>query len=264
MPRKNLLTTLIILFLISISGIIVSGIVKADEFSDKYQEYLNKSSTYRSDYTAYIIARSQYLSFNTLNSKNQAVNATKTFITSRNNVLISYIGLLKTVNAEDFLSTYWSEQEKFINDVNGRVTTIGSLDDCLTISEMVENKHFEYQLYAKKTSGLNIISNVEKQLQKYNELIDKSNQFVSEIKNKQKDVTLLERWLLDAKNKQWLVDQKINTAKTNLTNINSRDVDALNNDFNAILYTIFEAHQNLKEGLKYLNEFSENIKYGNY
>jgi hypothetical protein len=253
-----------ILAFFSVAFCLSSKKILAVEFSDKYQTYLDKYATFRTDNSAYVVARSQYLTFDTLNAKNQALIATKSLMISRNNVLDAYIKMLLTLNADPTLSTYWSDQEQYLSDLNQKIPAITSLDDSLTVSGLIEGKQVEYQVYAKKTVGLISLNKIESQASKFTDLMKNANQLVTEIRNKQKDVTLLETWLLDAQNKQWLMQSKIDQARADLANLNSDSLDTLNTDFTAIQYVIFESQQYLNDGLKYLNEFSENIKYGNY
>lgn len=72
------------------------------------------------------------------------------------------------------------------------------------------------------------------------------------------------QYLTFAKSKQSLAVQKLARIHTQLLNLNSSSIDSVDENFNALKFSLFEANQYMHEATNFLTEYKERIKYGNY
>ncbi len=256
-------TACVFLFLLLFNIIAVIPLSLAD-FNQSYQGYLDTYEAYRSASNDYVTTRNQYLQYGTLNAKNDALTAGKKFLLTRDQTLLSYISLLRERITDTSFNPLLDDEEKFLKDHQERIPAVGSLEDAIVISQETEKRQANFLILSKKIVGLIILNKVETAEQSFRVLYTDAQKLIESIKASGKDASTLERWLLDAKNKQLLVEAKITESKNLLTNLHFTDQENLNSEYNKIQFTIFEANQYLKEATSFLNELAESIKYGKY
>lgn len=250
---------------ISVSGflLITNTHVRAG-FIEDYQGFLKTYDAYRAAHSTYITTRNQYLQYGTLNSQNEALEGVKKFLVMRDDVILSYISLLRLKNTDTILTSLLDDEERFLKAHREKVTAVGTLSDAVSVSQEAENRHITFQVTSRKIVATLLIAKVDAIRHKYLLLETKATSLILTLKNQGKDVVTLERWLLDAKNKELLVEQKLLEARNKTAVLRASSPENLTQEYNAIQFTIFEANQYLREALGFMTELSENIKYGNY
>lgn len=233
-------------------------------FSEDYQGFLKTYDAYRTAHNTYNTTRNQYLQYGTLNSQNEALEAVKKFLVMRDEVILSYISLLRLKNTDTLLTSLLDDEERLLKDHREKVPAVGTLSDAVSVSQTAENRHLPFQITSRKIVATLLIAKVDTLRLRYQQLEIKANSLIQTLKNQGKDVTTLERWLLDAKNKELLVELKLLEARNKTTALRASSPENLTQEYNAIQFTIFEANQYLREALRFITELSENIKYGNY
>lgn len=247
-----------ILFLFGLPQISRAG------FDDDYQNFLKVYDSYRTADQNYLTTRNQYLTYNTLTAKSDALAAVKTFLTDRNQVLLSYTTLLLERNADQTYGPALNNETNFLNQINNQIPAVGSLDDAVQISGQVEGNLLQYQTTSRQIVGSIVRAKIDSIRQNVMDLENQAGVLITQIKATGKDTSTLERWLLDAKNKELLGEQKLSEVQTKITNLSASSVDDLNSQYNQIQFTLFEANQYYKETLNFLAELSDSMKYGQY
>lgn len=256
LPRLFLFCLAILLF--------YTAIPASADFEEDYQGFLKTYDKYRTDQAAYIKTRNQYLTYGTLTSKNEAITGVRDFLISRNYVLLSYSSLLRSRNSDSLLAGILDEEEKLIKAHSEKASSLASLEDAVRLSKTIEDQHIAFQIISRKIVGTILINKVRDLQNQFILLERESNALIQTLKNTGKETSSLERWLLDATNKEMLADQKLLLAITQLNALQAYNLEELSKNYNKIQFTIFEANQYLKEGLAYLRELGQTIKYGKY
>lgn len=258
MHRKIILPVLLVVF-----GFVFFQLAYAS-FEDDYKNFLRLSDQYRQAHAAYINTRSQYLQYGTLNSKNEALNAAKTFLTARNDVLLSHLTLLRQSTADPGLTKQLEDHVNFLQESKLQVTALGSLEDIVEFSQTIEERHVPLLILSRQVVATLVTSKVDDLKLRFLVLENEATQLVAKLREQDKDVAVLERWLLDARNKRLLAEGKIRQARELIAQFSAGNTDDVNETYNSIEFTLFEAGQYLREGLAFTRELSEAIKYGNY
>ncbi|RJR16193.1 hypothetical protein C4579_00550 [Candidatus Microgenomates bacterium] len=232
------------------------------DFNEDYQKYVQSYDTYRQAHSKYLTSRSQYLQYRTLTAQNEALAAVKNVLVARDQVLIDYLQLLTYKTSEESDKNTLAAYTSLLNQHREQIPQVGSLDDAVELSRSVEvlilpmnnlYRHILATLAYKQVDVLGLrLGNLETE----------ASTLVSTLRAQNKDVSTLERWLLDARNKRTLVDSKLNQA-----NVYASIVGTNNDKENALgtmTTTLFQSLQYMRETLAYYHELGESIKYGNY
>lgn len=233
-------------------------------FEEDYQGYLKTYDSYRASYEKYATTRNQYLTYGTLNAKNDALVAGKDMITQRDDVLLSYISLLKSRNTDQVYTNLLDDETTFLLAHKNKIPGVSSLEDTVETAKEVEDRHLPLQVAAKKITATIIYNKVVGVKEAYISLENDATALIHNLKLKERDVSTLERWLLEAKNKELLADQKLSQASSKIASLKGSSLDQLNQGYNEMQFVLFEANQYLKEALRFMNELSESIKYGQF
>jgi hypothetical protein len=234
------------------------------DFERAYQDYLYQYDQYRTSLTNFLTAKSRFLTYKTLISQTEALSATKTFLEARDQVLTTYFKMLLERNPQENYRRLLEEETVFLSDHKNKISAVGSLEDAVDISKIVE-EHFPRTEVLVRQVIASLLLNKEKNLiNRLMSLETSFNEKVSFLKQQGKDVTTLERWLLSTRNKRLLAQTKIDEAQELTNKLTPKESTALSEDFGKIQVKIFEANQYLKEAAAYLREIKEELKYGNY
>ncbi|MEK7166727.1 MAG: hypothetical protein AAB874_08010 [Patescibacteria group bacterium] len=243
--------------------IVIKTPAKAD-FQSDYQGFLKTYDSYRSAHTQYLTTKNQYLQYGTLTAQNEALIAVKNFLSQRNGVLLSFISLLRLKNADQSYATLLNEEEVFLLGHQNRIPSVSTLDDSVRISQEAESRDNTFQTVSRKIAATIIISKVESLYLRYQLLDGEAQHLIQILKTQGKDTARLERWVLDAKNKALLAEQKLFEARNKTDVLSGFGVDQLSKSYINVQFTIFEAKQYITEALAFMTELKESIKYGDY
>lgn len=239
-------------------------------FDRAYQDYSYNLSLYDAALNTYKNAKAQYLQYNTLTAKEDSTAATLKLLQARDEVVITYLTSLRRKIAElpgvfdnekGPLLTNIDGEVSFYTEHKGKLTSAGSLEDLVSDSNTAKERYESATKIVIYSSLIGIGTGkneydrgmLEKSL---NDLKGK----VSEINtNGDKDVTAIERSLIDMANKIERSKVKDQAAK-DLINAMSKSeddkesvyIEAIGNAQNSQLY--------LKEVNKYLLEIVRQIK----
>lgn len=238
--------------------------VLAATFEEDYQGYLKTYDAYKLTYDAYVTTRSQYLTYGTLTSKNEALTAVKDFLINRDTVLASYFSLLSLKNTDTVYASLTGDEIEFLNEHKSRVPAVATLDDAVKISDEVEERNIKLQILAKKIVATVITSKINSLKLAFTVSENEAKNLVTTLKNTGHDVSVLERWLVEAKNKELLAEGKLAEVADKISKLSGANENSITTSYNEIQLLLLDANQYLKEALKYLKEIADTIKYGNY
>lgn len=234
------------------------------DFAQDYQGYLQTYDAYRSAHNRYITTRNQYFQYGTLTSQNEALSAVKQFLIVRDDVLLSYISLLRAKNPDPVYSQLLTDEESFLFAHKDRIPVISSLSDAERSAKEVEARHVQFHVTAKKLVATLFVNRIDETKLKFDLLANEAQTLMQALSTQGKDVSTLQRWLLDAKNKEFLSEQKILEARNQVASLQGNSSNQISERYNKIQLIIFEANQYMREAITYLNELSATIKYGDY
>lgn len=251
-------------FILATCYLIFNTFVFAD-FDRAYQDYLYQSDQYRKSLTDFLTAKNRYLTYGTLTSKTEALTSTKTFLDARDQVLLTYMQMLVERNPQDNLKNLLSDEIHFYSDHKNLIPAVGSLNDCVKVSEKFEEHYPSTEVITRQTVAGLLLAKVQVFDDRLASLSAGFEEKTNLVKGQGKDVTTLERWLLETRNKQLLAQNKLNEAQNLSDKLKpTRSPAQSSENFGQIQVLIFEANQYLKEGAAYLKEIKEELKYGNY
>ncbi len=262
--HKKILIFSLLTFLFSIFGFIV--IVKASDFDKSLSDYKASVDTYQKTYNDYQLARSQYLSSQTLASQQKAQQATYAFLKSRDDVVANYLRMLRQkindtqgISDNDKSGFYGriDSDVSFYIDHRDKIPSAGSLGDLFSDSDNAKDHYNKitspliYRILATLPDGA-----IQVFLGRINDVISRISSKTSEIR-KDKDTQTIERWIIETQNRVDRAKEKENLILTGLPKIET--VKDFFSTYNSTLGSYDETVQYLKEANIYLKEIVKNI-----
>ncbi|TSC53536.1 MAG: Uncharacterized protein LiPW16_363 [Microgenomates group bacterium LiPW_16] len=234
------------------------------DFEQAYQDYLYQYDNYRTSFTNFLTAKNRYLTYKTLVSETQALSATKIFLEARDQVSTTYLQMLLERNPQESFRKLLEEEISFFSDHKAKIPAVGSLEDVIHLSEIVEEHFARTEVLTRQVVANFLLTKVKTLEERLASLEAGFEEKVNLVKGQGKDVTTLERWLLSTRNKRLLARDKLEEASYLTNKLTPKKSTQVSEEFGKIQVLIFEANQYLKEGAAYLREIKEELKYGNY
>ncbi len=237
-----------------------------------YQDYLFHFNIYRQKYSEFQVAKNSYEKFKTLESQSQALAATKTMLSQRDQLLHAYLVFLSekvteeagltTVNKQLYQSLIRNELT-FLEGHSQLIPSINSIEDTSTVSEELESHYQVLQISIRQIIAglalgrLAVISrNLDKNIGMAQTLVNTQAALLTPDK-----VQTVNRWFLQITSKKNLYQQKVDEVNRDVTGLTGYDVGDIDQRFNEILGKIGEARQYLRDDISYLGEIVRAIKY---
>ena len=265
MPNINKFYFSLVLSLSVVLLLILTTSTSLADFSSDYQDYLKLYDSYRKKHSDYLTTRNQYLTYGTLNAKNSALTAVKEFMSVRDDVLLNYFTL---VRLKYFAYTIYlpllDADEKFLAEHKPVISPVASLEDAVKISQILEKQHLLMQINSRKIVGALLFAKLENLKNEVIQAEFTAQNIINTLKSQNKDVSILERWLLDAQSKRAQAELKQQEIESLVANLSASNLNNLSTNYNQIAFLVQETNQYLKEAVNFLNELKEAIKYGDY
>jgi len=246
-------------------------LVRAQEFnfSRAYNDYIFNYNQYRQSYSDFVAAKEAYLAYQTLTSKNTALEKTQKILKDEDEVIKTYLTALRMKVAE---TTGISSDEQNIvllkldNEVSwygkhkDNLSSAATLEDLVDSSKKMSGQYKNTEVLIYQTLGT-ILSGRENDFRnQINNKIQDLKGKIGEIRQKgDKDTSTAERWLLEAENRLTRSQEKQFAAQQILAKIKSTDTEK-NQSYDKAQFTLEESHQYLKEANSYLKEVLREIK----
>ncbi len=224
-----------------------------------YETYSAVYNKYRQTYAQFLKTKSSYLTYGTLTAQTEYLDATKKLLEIRDDVLITYVDLLFARNVDPNYSDILFEQKGKLIEHKTAIAAVATLRDAQrSFDQSLEKNYSVVQNLSRQIVGTIILTKVENSHTQLEEFEQQSNTLIEQLKIQGVDVTTLQRWLLQARDKRQLGQSNLITARTQIPGL------TVGATFNKFQLTLYSANQYLKEAGDFYTELLQEIKYGNY
>lgn len=237
-----------------------------------YQDYLYQSDLYRQKYSAFAVAKNEYLKFKTLTSQSTALEKTIAMIAQRDQLLRGYLLLLnEKLNEDSGLSatsrqtyqTLIANEVVFLEGQSKLVESIGSLEDAENASRQLESHYNVLQSSVRQTIGGIALGKLATLVQQFDIALADAKALVSTNRGSfspQKQATI-DRWLLQITNIRSLYQQKIDQMSSSIAQFKGSSLTDQDKTLLELKGKVSEARQYLIEGSGYLGELVTTLSY---
>lgn len=253
------------------------GIYKGG-YEKAYKDYLNQVETYRDAHQEYVLRKSQYQRFKTLQSQQDAQEATVAMLKERDRVVISYFIALKERLREQGkadesttseLNIQIDDQIGWFTDHEAKVPSAGSLEDLEKDSKEASKQFSDaspliYSVLGTISSGR--LTDMRERLDdKFTELKDKLDEIRLEDREDYKlsseKLQQLDRWIFDSELRIQRFSEKQDEAEVSIFGLNDPTKKrSAARTYNEAIQTLFEAQQFLRESSSYMLEILREIR----
>lgn len=258
---KKILSILIFLgiFLSSISPARSQTSIQADfDYNRAYADYVYNTQLYNDAYSAYQLARSQYLASNTLVAQNNAREATLKMLQARDEMLKTYLTAIRLriketsgISANDLNTAFAQIDNDFVwwSNHKTKLPSAGSLDDLVTDSDEAYAHYPATLMIVYQSLSTIFIGRLDSDRSDLGRSIADLKNKVAQIKaNGDKDTSQIERSLIDVDNSVSRSVSKQSEAKNIINSLSLEKSSGSNEEKFADIKT------KLKESLAYMNE----------
>jgi len=252
--------------------VLTAGIRPVSASSNQaYQDYQFQFSQYRQKLSDYQIAIRQYKQFNSLAAQQEALVqiqqllpqrnfATKTYLLFLNEMVTENPGLISTdrTNYREKLTI----QLAFLEQNSGQVPGIVTLDDADAVNKSFVTNYKELQAAYRQTIAGVQLGYLDYFARKFDEAAAQAQILIGAAKETAppEKHAIFDRWLLALSNQHSLYAQKAATIKAAIAGLGG-DLQSQERDFTKIRDTLAQAHKDLIDGVSYLGELKEALKY---
>ena len=242
------------------------------DFASAKSEYNDALTKYNQAYSDYLIAKNSHQTYQTLASLTEALEKSKIYLEKRDELIISHFGLLlEKIETSDFSSIILKESQKtvagaeiaFYENHLGLIPALATLKDAAAAAAKSEAQIPSSNLRSKQILGQILIAKVDSLKYKYASLGASIEENINELKknsSRKTKIEKLERWMVEVKNKQKLCENKLAVIKTGLANLKVKSTN-LEQEFNTLRIDITQSSLYLKEGVGFMKEILEEMKY---
>ena len=225
------------------------------DLNQAYQDYLHTYNQYRQ-------AQEEYSTAKTLAKTRQMLE--KRSEVFRDYLVFTRLNLAKTTRIIDYpTNVLYMKLDKETDWLLGHKDNLSSAstkEELLKISSEFELKHPHTEFLIYQSLGKIVKAKEDNLYQKVNQLISETETKTLEIKEENKEESLIwEHWLAEVKNRAGESLQKQNEAKTILQGLEAKT--QTNKEFHKAQFALKESNQSLKEVVFYLKEIIRKIKY---
>jgi hypothetical protein len=273
--KKRIFTQLVLI--VMFFGLFI-GVANSQEalFADKFKEYQENMNKYTKVHEEYVLAKSQYLKFDTLKSQNEAFAATLNLLQVRDDVVITYLeslrarlngvgGLEEQITSDIVFQV--DEEIRWFREHKARLPSSGDLEDLVEDSDEAEDRwendaELIYKILAYIPAGrLQLLRN------KLGLLNTRINEKVKLIKNEEREeykfdnekINIIDQWLFESENRVIRVDNKQDEAVEIIATIGEKKARE-QSGYNSAVDILRDSLQHLKEARKLSNEVIKEIK----
>ena len=260
-----------VLIVLSLLALPLLHIVHATS-EQAYSDYIYQSDQYRNSYSDFQIAKNEYLKFKTLTSQTTALEKTKLMLVQRDQLLQSYLNLLKEKLNEDtglgapdknqYLGILQNELT-FLNNHSALMPSIGSLDDATNISKQLESHYLVLRTSIQQLRIALRLGAMSRLSLQYDDTVQKAQTLMDSNRAGfpiEKQATI-DRWFLQIGNKRTLYQQKIDAIAAANGTLKKNSLQELDDTANKLFQNIAEARQYLSEGSLYMSELLTALRY---
>jgi hypothetical protein len=243
-------------------------------YNDAFLQYNLRMEDYDKAHEEYVLRRSQYMRFKTLQSENDARAATVALLQTRDDVVISYIKALKkrleetkgvTSEQKNTLTILLDNEISFFEDHRSKIPSTGTLDDLVADSKLAQSEFtksqslFYQSLFAVSDGKLtDLRTRLGDQFTLLKSKIDTIRvETRPEYMFSTDKMQAIDRFIFESDNKILRSDDKKKLAE-DFTTLKGGVLDV--SEYNRRIGTLGESQQLLKEASSFLKEIVNQIK----
>lgn len=245
-------------------------------YDDVYAEYTGSIEEYNKAHAEYILRRAQYLKFQSLKSRQDAYNATLIMLEKRDDIVISYLNVLRkkieegigisdTKKESLFLSI--EEEIDWFSNHKDNLSTTGSLNDLVSDSKLAADRWLKitplaYEVMAVLSQGK--VTNFDSRI---DDVFSETKKILDIVRNDNRDgysfssykLQILDRWIFEA-------DGKIARSRTKQSEADVLIIEMttskkkVTDTYSSIISKLTESQLYMKETNLFLKEIVKQIK----
>ena len=267
--KKSATLILVFAFMVSLFSPMALSQEGEFDFERAYQDYSYNYGVYRRAHNDYILARGQYLTYQTLKSKTNGQQATLVMLQARDEVIITYLTairlkLIETDGVSDF------EKEVFFTRIDAEVEwykshksslpSAGNLEDLVESSGDAEDRYKTTEVLVYQALTTILVGKENGFRIDLSGIIEEVKAKVAEIRqNQDKNTRKVERWVLEAENRLTRSQEKQFSAQDEISGLKEREKNKYK-FYNQVQLRVKESHQYLKEASSFLKEIVDDLK----
>lgn len=237
-----------------------------------YQDYLFESDVYRQKNNDFSIAKNEYLKFKTLASEATAISKTKEMLSQRSLLLRAYLLLLKervieaksmTNSDKDLYQNLITNEVSFLETHSKFVESVGSIQDAIKASAQLESHYVILSTSIRQIILALTVARLTNLGESYSGLVVNSQILLSIAKTElplDRQLTL-DRWFQRISDKRTLFLQKVDTVNQAKNTLKGSRLEDIQIKFQQILPQVGQARQDLTDGVSYLRELLNAMRY---
>lgn len=253
-----------------VGAIVFSYQVRASS-NQAYQDYVFQFGQYRSFFNDFRVAVNQYHQFNSLESQQDALDKAKRAIAQRDTVVRTYLLFLNEKLSENpglastELGLYRSiitNEIAFLDQHSTLVPSISSIPDAETSSKEFIKQYAALQAAMRQTIVAIELGYLNYFAQEFEKTAIQAQLLIGSNRTNMTPAkqAALDRWLLELSNKRSLYQQKASTIRTASFKLIGDEMEQ-SQKFNLIQTDLLQARQYIIEGIGFLNELGNALKY---
>lgn len=241
---------------------------QADLLATARNDYDYAFQQYRDAHKEYELAKSKYQTYKNLTSETVAIEKTSLMLQARDQVMITFMTMIEAKLAAETNVSYGrlgvisyeiNEERDWYLTHQEKLPSAATIADLISLSREAEKRYetsaqlayralFEMFLYKEEA----VIDLIEKELSETEALL----QVIREAKDK--DTSVVERWLINAQNKYELAMDKFRTSQG--TVLSDTDLKTTTTNYTRGTSVLEQTNQYLKEVNQHLIEIMREIK----
>jgi hypothetical protein len=249
---------------------------EAQTFDEAYSEYIKFSEDYSNAHEDYVLKRAQYIRFQTLKSRQDAFDATLKMLTSRDAVVISYLGILKAktnfalgvsdIRRESILLSL-EEEIAWFTDHKANIPSSGSLEDLVSDSNLAESRWDNVEQLAYIVMSNLSLGKVLVFADRTKEVFDDTKTKLETIRLDEREefkfsadkFSILDRWMLEAGGRIARSGERLTNAEELIEGMTNKRKD-FQVEHNSVISELSESQIFLKETTSFVKEIIKQIK----
>lgn len=245
-------------------------------FNQAYAEYFGFIEQYNKAHDVYVLKRAQTLKFDSLKSKQEAFDATLVMLQMRDEVVISYLKVLRIrlndgigiPNAKkDGLFLRIDDEIEWFTYHRDNLTTTGSLDDLVSDSQIAAGRWPRIDPLAYEVMAVLSQGKITKFSERLNKIFDGTKNKLDTIRNDEREgysfsstkFQILDRWVFEADGKIVRSNDKQKEAEELISQIVDIKKSAAPN-YNLILSKLNESRLYMSETSGFIKEIIKQVK----
>lgn len=245
-------------------------------FDQVYAEYIDHSEEYNKAHSEYVLKKSQFLKFQSLKSRQDAFDATLVMLEKRDDVVISYLKVLR-VKIEEVIGISDARKEGLFFRIDEEISwytnhrdnlsTTGSLDDMVVDSKLAADRWVNIDPLAYEVMSVLAQGKIADFSKRLDDIFAATKSKMEIIRNDEREgfkfgsskFQILDRWVFEADGKITRSKEKQSEADILINEI-IKSKKLLTSNYETIITKLRESQLYMKEADLFIKEIVRQIK----